>query len=158
MGTINKNIWWNISEIGTIDMDILMNYFRNGKLERSRRIFDKIFQKWERSQCRSCTNAIQPMKTRQIRSSRRVMTIFTYLPFFTGFSASSKWKWKRWMISFISGSIVDKNGHILPTGQWYTPSAVINDKWYCIVLHSIAWYCMVLHGIAWYWIVLHYLA
>ena len=21
----------------------------------------------------------------------------------------------------------DKNGHILPTGQWYAPSAVIND-------------------------------
>ena len=68
-----------------------------------------MFQKWERSQCRSCTNAIQPMKTRQIRNSRRVMTIFTYLPFFTGFSAPSKWKWKRWMISFISGLIVDNN-------------------------------------------------
>ena len=39
---------------------------------------------------------------------------------------------------------------ILPTGQWYAPSAVINDAWYCMVLHSIAWYCMVLHGIAWY--------
>ena len=23
--------------------------------------------------------------------------------------------------------IIDKNGHILPTGQWYAPSAVIND-------------------------------
>ena len=44
---------------------------------------------------------------------------------------------------------------ILPTGQWYAPSAVIDDAWYCIVLHSIAWYCMVLHGIAWYCIVLH---
>ena len=31
---------------------------------------------------------------------------------------------------------------ILPTGQWYTPSAVINDAWYCMVLHGIAWYCM----------------
>ena len=49
---------------------------------------------------------------------------------------------------------------ILPTGQWYAPSAVINDAWYrmelhgialyCIVLHSIAWYCMVLHGIAYH--------
>ena len=23
---------------------------------------------------------------------------------------------------------------ILPTGQWYAPSAVINDTWYCMVL------------------------
>ena len=98
MGTINKNIWWNISEIGTIDMDILMNYFRNGKLERSRRIFDKIFQKWERSQCRSCTNAIQPMKTKQIRNSRRVTTIFTFLLFFTCLSIQMKVT-KRWLIS-----------------------------------------------------------
>ena len=37
---------------------------------------------------------------------------------------------------------------ILPTGQWYAPSAVINDAWYCMVLHGIAWYCMVLHCIA----------
>ena len=28
---------------------------------------------------------------------------------------------------------------ILPTGQWYAPSAVI---------HGVAWYCMVLHCIA----------
>ena len=44
---------------------------------------------------------------------------------------------------------------ILPTGQWYAPSAVINDAWYCNVLHCIAWYSMVLHGIAWYCMVLH---
>ena len=40
----------------------------------------------------------------------------------------------------------DKNGHILPTGQWYAPSVVINDACiacYCIVLYGIAWYCMV---------------
>ena len=51
-----------------------------------------------------------------------------------------------------------KNGLILPTGQWYAPSAVINDAGYCMVLHGIhgiAWYCMVLHGIAWYCMVLH---
>ena len=30
---------------------------------------------------------------------------------------------------------------ILPTGQWYAPSAVINDAWYCMV-------CMALHCIA----------
>ena len=27
---------------------------------------------------------------------------------------------------------------ILPTGQWYAPLAVINDAWYCMVLHCIA--------------------
>ena len=26
---------------------------------------------------------------------------------------------------------------ILPTGQWYAPSAVINDGWYYMVLHGI---------------------
>ena len=48
-----------------------------------------------------------------------------------------------------------KNGHVLPTGQWYAPSAVINDVWYCMVLHGIALYCLVLHGIAWCCMVLH---
>ena len=33
--------------------------------------------------------------------------------------------------------IVLKNGHILHTGQWYAPSAVINDAWYCMVLLCI---------------------
>ena len=32
---------------------------------------------------------------------------------------------------------------ILPTGQWYAPSAVINDAWYSMVLHGIALYCIV---------------
>ena len=41
-----------------------------------------------------------------------------------------------------------KNGHILPTGQWYAPSAVIKHAWYCMVVHGIAWYCMVLNGIS----------
>ena len=41
-----------------------------------------------------------------------------------------------------------KNGLELPTGQWYAPSAVINDAQYCMVLHGIAWYCIVLHCIA----------
>ena len=48
-----------------------------------------------------------------------------------------------------------RNGHVLPTGQWYAPSAVINDVWYCMVLHGIALYCLVLHGIAWCCMVLH---
>ena len=48
-----------------------------------------------------------------------------------------------------------KNGLILPTGQWYAPSAVINDACYCMVLHGIALYCMVLHGNALYCRVLH---
>ena len=30
-----------------------------------------------------------------------------------------------------------KNGLILPTGQWYALSAVINDAWYCMVLHGM---------------------
>ena len=64
--------------------------------------------------------------------------------------------------------IIIKMAIILPTGQWYAPSAVINDAWYCMVLHGIAlscialhgiaWYCMVLHGIAWYCMVLHGIA
>ena len=32
----------------------------------------------------------------------------------------------------------NKMAIILPTGQWYAPSAVINDSWYCMVLHYIA--------------------
>ena len=48
----------------------------------------------------------------------------------------------------------EKNGLILPTGQRNAPSAVINDAWYCMVLHGIAWYCMVVHGIAWNCIIL----
>ena len=48
-----------------------------------------------------------------------------------------------------------KIGLILPTGQWYAPSAVINYAWYCMVLQGIALYCKVLHGIAWYCMVLH---
>ena len=32
----------------------------------------------------------------------------------------------------------EKIAIILPTGQWYAPSAVINDAWYCMVLHGIA--------------------
>ena len=46
----------------------------------------------------------------------------------------------------------------LPTGQWYAPSAVINDAWYCMVLHGIALYCIVLQGSAWYCMVLHGIA
>ena len=44
---------------------------------------------------------------------------------------------------------------ILPTGQWYTPSAVFKDAWYCMVWHGMAWFCMVLHGFAWFCMVLH---
>ena len=47
---------------------------------------------------------------------------------------------------------------ILPTGQWYAPSAVINDAWYSMVLHGIALYCMVFHGIARYCMVLQGIA
>ena len=51
-----------------------------------------------------------------------------------------------------------KNGLTLPTGQWYAPSAVDNDAWYCMVLHGITLYCMVLHGITWCCMVLHGIA
>ena len=54
--------------------------------------------------------------------------------------------------------VSSKNGLILPTGQWYAPSAVINDAGYCMVLHGIAWYCIVLHGISWYCLILHGIA
>ena len=47
---------------------------------------------------------------------------------------------------------------ILPTGQWYAPSAVTKHAFYCMVLHGIAWYCMLLHGIAWYCMVFHGIA
>ena len=33
-----------------------------------------------------------------------------------------------------------KNGLILPTGQWYAPSAVIIDAWNCMVWHGIEWF------------------
>ena len=32
----------------------------------------------------------------------------------------------------------EKMAIILPIGQWYAPSAVINDAWYCMVLHGIS--------------------
>ena len=54
--------------------------------------------------------------------------------------------------------LIAKNGIILLTGQWYAPSAVINDACYCMVLHGIALYYMVMHGIAWYCMVLHGIA
>ena len=45
--------------------------------------------------------------------------------------------------------LAEKMAIILPIGQWYAPSAVINYAWYCMVLHGIGLYCIVLHGIAW---------
>ena len=61
------------------------------------------------------------------------------------------------MISFVIITAI-KMAIILPIGQWYAPSAVINDACYCMVLHGIALYCIVLHGIAWYCMVLHGIA
>ena len=52
-------------------------------------------------------------------------------------------------------SSAKKNGR---AGQWYAPSAVINEPWHCKVLHGIAWYCMVLDGIAWYCMLMHGIA
>ena len=50
--------------------------------------------------------------------------------------------------SIIHKLIKPKMAIILPRGQWYAPSAVLNVPWYCMVLQGIAWYCMVLHCIA----------
>ena len=68
--------------------------------------------------------------------------------------------WRKLNIFFIfkENGHYNKNGHILPTGQWYAPSAVINNVWRRMVLHGIAWYCMVLHVIAWHCMVLHGIA
>ena len=41
-------------------------------------------------------------------------------------------------VSFYDAVSDTKMAIILPTGQWYAPSAVINDAWYCMVLHGIA--------------------
>ena len=56
-----------------------------------------------------------------------------------------------------------KNSHILPTGQWYAPSAVINDaliiRYLALsitALHCLALYCTVLHRLALSCTVLHY--
>ena len=58
----------------------------------------------------------------------------------------------------------EKMAIILPTGQWYAPSAVImmhGIAWYCMygmVLRFITWYCMLLHGIEPSCTILHDLA
>ena len=66
------------------------------------------------------------------------------------------WDFPLYLSSLVH--IYIKMAIILPTGQWYAPSTVINDAWYCMVLHCIARYCMVLHDIAWYCMVLHGIA
>ena len=65
--------------------------------------------------------------------------------------SEDRWTTKR-------GFRIVKMAIILPIGQWYAPSAVINDAWYCMVLHGIALYCIVLLGIAWYCMVLNGIA
>ena len=43
--------------------------------------------------------------------------------------------------SFLRGIailLIKKMAILLPTGQWYAPSAVINDAWYCMALHGTA--------------------
>ena len=39
----------------------------------------------------------------------------------------------------VAADLDKKMAIILPTGQWYAPSAVIDDAWYCMVWHGIAW-------------------
>ena len=72
--------------------------------------------------------------------------------FYVSYIMHSCWQQKSCLF------FITKNGLILPTGQWYAPSAVINTAWYCMVLHGIAWYCMVLQSFAWYWLILHGIA
>ena len=43
-----------------------------------------------------------------------------------------------YLIMLVITVLHPKMAIILPTGQWYAPSAVINDAWYCMVLHCIA--------------------
>ena len=59
---------------------------------------------------------------------------------------------KKWvLLCWVCGSAVGRNRYkdllvelkmaiILPTGQWYASSAVMNDAGYSIVLHGIALY------------------
>ena len=41
-----------------------------------------------------------------------------------------------------------KNSHILPTGQWYAPSAVNYSTLSCTILHYLALSCTILHYLA----------
>ena len=41
-----------------------------------------------------------------------------------------------------------KNSHILPTGQWYAPSAVNYSALACNILHYLALFYIILHYLA----------
>ena len=77
------------------------------------------------------------------------------LLYFIFFSISLKKEKKDFKTGIAMISAMKKMAIILPTGQWYAPSAVIHDACYCMVLYGIALYCIVLHGNAWYCMVLH---
>ena len=51
-----------------------------------------------------------------------------------------------------------KNSHILPTGQWYAPSAVNYSALSCTFLHYLALSCTILYYLALSCTILHYLA
>ena len=51
-----------------------------------------------------------------------------------------------------------KNSHILPTGQWYAPSAVNYSALSCTNLHFFALSCTILHYLALSCTIMHYLA
>ena len=51
-----------------------------------------------------------------------------------------------------------KNSHILPTGQWYAPSAVNYSALSCPILHYLALSCTIMHYLALSFTNLHYLA
>ena len=49
----------------------------------------------------------------------------------------SFWHGVRGMDYLFIWTTIIKMAIILPTGQSYAPSAVIDDAWYCMVLHCI---------------------
>ena len=55
-------------------------------------------------------------------------------------------------------NITCKNSHILPTGQWYAPSAVNYSAQSCTILHCLSLSCTILHYLALSCTNLHYLA
>ena len=56
---------------------------------------------------------------------------------FIFFSISLKKEKKDFKTGIAMISAMKKMAIILPTGQWYAPSAVINDAWYFMVLQGV---------------------
>ena len=54
--------------------------------------------------------------------------------------------------------VVVKNSHILPTGQWYGPSAVNYSALSCTILHYLSLFYIILHYLALTYTILHHIA